>query len=76
MSESALLPDPHIRIFPAAAGRGKGGPKAHPEGRRSALSVEGPLVNRVHCSGPVRRLEVVPDRGEDRHRMLAAEGRR
>jgi hypothetical protein len=37
MSESALLPDPHNRIFPAAAGRGKGGPQAHPEGTRNAL---------------------------------------
>jgi hypothetical protein len=62
----------------------------HSEGTRSALSVEGPPVNRVHSSAPVRRLEMVParsrgqggapcrtndlDRGEDRHRMLAAEG--
>ncbi|MBM7808064.1 transposase InsO family protein [Geodermatophilus bullaregiensis] len=55
------------------------------------LSVEGPPVNRVHGPGPVWRLEMVParsrgqggapywtndlDRGEDRHRLLAAEGR-
>ena len=40
------------RPLPARTGQGKGGPQAHREATRSALSVKRPPVNRVHSCCP------------------------
>ncbi len=36
--ETSLITLPRSRFLPAAAGRGKGGPEAHPGGTRRALA--------------------------------------
>jgi hypothetical protein len=64
--------DPQNPGMLAVATRAGGGVglRPIPPGTRSALSVEGPSVNRVHAFGPPSAW----GGGEDRHRMLAAEG--